>query len=69
MWLWRQLICWVSFCVEVGSWWAACSSDPLDIPAPRGCKRVRRLNAQLVDAVGQSAGSASLGRSGACVVK
>ena len=65
MWIWRELVCWLSWMLETGPLWRSASSDALDIPAPRGPRRARRLNPHLLDALGKVAGEGDLARSGA----
>ena len=63
-WFWRELVCWVAWMIDMGPCWASASADPIDIPAPRGPKRARRLKPEMLNVLGKMAGEGSVARTG-----
>ena len=69
LWLFRELVCWLGWVFECGTAWANASTNPLDIPVPRGHHRAQRLHPELLNAVGRTAGEGVLARTGAKVAR
>ena len=69
MWLWKQVVSWLAWIIEAGSLWGTAASDPVDIPAPRGARRVRRMHPQMTNALAKLAGEGVVARTGAKMAK
>ena len=69
LWLWRELLACLAWVAESGNLWERCSGEAVDIPAPRGHGRARRLNPRFLDGLAKMAGKGEVARTGGRMAK
>lgn len=68
-WLHFQVMCWLAFYLEQGTWMQGSSTDPLQAPIPSANRRKRRYSKLLQEAVAKEAAEGGHGRSARAVLE